>query len=429
MNIMNRNTAPEIKAIKKLEVIQPKQYFLKNNIPVYFINAGTQDIIKIEFIFGAGTYYQQNKLVAQFTNKMLIEGTKNQTANEIADKIDFYGAFIQTEVEKDKAYIALYCLNKHLVNVLPTFEEIIKNAAFPENEFDIYLQNQKQLHTINTQKVNYLARLKFPSLVFGDHHPYGVSADIKDYNNLKRQDLIDFYKKHYKANNCKIIIAGKIDEAHFALLENHFGKNDWISEAKIENKTFVIEGSPDKKQFILKDDALQSAIRIGKALVNKTHKDYMGLQVLNTVFGGYFGSRLMTNIREDKGYTYGIGSGIISFINTGLFYITSEVGANVCKKAVDEIYKELKKLRTDLISENELNLVRNYMLGALLRNADGPFALADRFKALLEYDLTEEYYVSFVETINNITPKELQQLAQKYFHEDSMYELIVGKME
>ncbi len=425
----DRKTAPEIQTIKKLDVIQPQKYLLKNNIPVYAINAGEQDIIKIELIFCAGSYYQPKKIVAQFTNRMLIEGTKTRSANEIADIFDFYGAFIQTDVEKDKAFVTLFCLNKHLSNVLPVFEDIIKNPVFPENEFSICIHNRKQQHIINTQKVNYVSRMKFPGLIFGENHPYGTSTETEDYNLLQRQNLIDFHKKYYSADSCKIIIAGKVNEEYYNLLDTHFGGNDWILNHKIEDNSFITKSAEQKKHFILKEDALQSALRIGIMVVNKTHKDYMGLQILNTVLGGYFGSRLMTNIREDKGYTYGIGSAMISFIHSAYFFIASEVGANVCQKAIDEIYKELKLLRTELISENELNLVRNYMLGNLMRNADGPFALSDRFRGLLEYGLNEDYYASYMETINNITPVELRQLAQNYLHEDSMYELIVGKVE
>jgi zinc protease len=340
---------------------------------------------------------------------------------------DYHGAYVHTEVEKDKAYVTLYCLNKHLIQVLPVFEDIIKNAIFPENEFLIYLQNQKQQHIINTQKVNYIARIKFPALLFGEHHPYGAAAETDDFASLKRQHLLQFYDSFYKATNCKIIISGKTSEEHIRLLESFFGENDWISNETIEEKLFEITLSSKNKNFILKEDALQSALRIGRLMVNKKHSDYFGLQILNTILGGYFGSRLMNNIREDKGYTYGIGSGIISFLHAGIFYIASEVGTDVCSKAIEEIYKELKILRTELISDAELNLVRNYMLGNLMRIADGPFALSDRFRGLLEYDLGEDYYISFVDTINNISPAELQVLAGKYLQEDAMFELVVGK--
>jgi zinc protease len=427
MNTADRIKAPQINPIKKLEVIQPILYILGNKIPVYSINAGTQDVIKIDLIFAAGSFFQPRKLVAQFVNKMLIEGTTTLSADAIADMFDYYGAYVHTEVEKDKAYVTLYCLNKHLSHVLPVFEDIIKNAVFPENEFSIYLQNQKQQHIINTQKVNYIARIKFPALLFGEQHPYGAAAETDDFASLKRQHLLQFYESFYKANNCKIIISGKTSEEHIRLLETHFGGSDWISKETIEERSFEITPSSKNKNFILKEDALQSALRIGRLMVNKKHSDYFGLQILNTILGGYFGSRLMNNIREDKGYTYGIGSGLISFLHAGFFYIASEVGTDVCSKAIEEIYKELKILRTDLISDTELNLVRNYMLGNLMRIADGPFALSDRFRGLLEYDLNEDYYISFVDTINNISPAQLLDLAGKYLQEDAMFELVVGK--
>ena len=166
---------------------------------------------------------------------------------------------------------------------------------------------------------------------------------------------------------------------------------------------------------------------MGKILFNKTHPDFMGLTVLNTVFGGYFGSRLMMNIREDKGFTYGIGSGLVSLHNSGFFFITSEVGADVSKDAINEIYKELRKLTEEKIPEDELNLVRNYMLGSFMRSIDGPFALAEKYKSVLEYNLDFDYYLKFIETIKNITSNDLLNLAQKYFTEDSMIELLVGK--
>jgi len=429
MNQTDRKTAPAINKIERLELFIPEKIVLKNNIPLYSIHAGTQEIIRIELLFKAGTYYQQQKLIAQFTNKMLTEGTKTRTADQIADTIDFFGAFVQTETEKDNASVTLYCLNKHFEKVIPVFEDIIKNAVFPDKEFSIILQNQKQQHIINSQKVNYIARAKFPSMLFGDSHPYGAFIETADYENLKRESLSEFYKKHYIAENCNIIIAGKVTDTHFRLIENHFGNDDWYSGTKLQDSTFEIKSSKENKAFILKEDAVQSAIRLGKIMVNKTNSDYTGLQILNTILGGYFGSRLMTNIREDKGYTYGIGSAVTSFLRSGMFFIASEVGTDVCRKALDEIYKELKILRTELISEDELQLVRNFMLGSLLRNADGPFLLADRFKSLLEYNMDENYYIAFIDRINNTTPAELRQLAEKYLHEESMFELIVGKVE
>ena len=149
--------------------------------------------------------------------------------------------------------------------------------------------------------------------------------------------------------------------------------------------------------------------------------------MVNTILGGYFGSRLMANIREEKGYTYGIGSRMVSMNNAGYIYISTEVGTNVCDDAVNEIYKEIDKLRNELVSSEELNLVKNYMMGDFLRSADGPFALADKFKKIMFYDLSYSYYDEFVKTVKTITPEQIQSLADQYLNPDDLYELVVGK--
>ena len=181
------------------------------------------------------------------------------------------------------------------------------------------------------------------------------------------------------------------------------------------------------RQSIEKEGALQSAIRIGKLMFNKTHPDFQSLQVLNTVYGGYFGSRLMSNIREDKGYTYGIGSGLVSLQHGGYFFITTEVGVDVTAKAIKEIYFEMDRLRKEKITTDELQLVKNYLLGTFLRSVDGPFAMADRFKGILNYNLGYDYFDRYIATIRAVSASDLMGLANTYFDKDSMIELVVGK--
>jgi predicted Zn-dependent peptidase len=210
-------------------------------------------------------------------------------------------------------------------------------------------------------------------------------------------------------------------------LNDHFGGDDWRGTV---NPTIVvppIQTDPEKEHLVHMDEALQSAIRVGKILFNKTHKDFQPLQILNTVFGGYFGSRLMSNIREDKGYTYGIGSGIVSLQNGGYFFISTEVGVDVCANALHEIYFEMDRLREELITKDELQLVKNYLLGTFLRSVDGPFAMAERFKGILQYNLGYDYFDKYIATIKAVSASELRDLANKYFDKNSMIELVVGK--
>ncbi|MFH1320538.1 MAG: pitrilysin family protein [Bacteroidota bacterium] len=430
-SITDHNTPPETKPVQQVKLIKATENRLDNGIPIYVIDAGTQDVVKIEFIFPAGVWYPHSPLIASTANAMLNEGTAKYTADQIAEKIDNYGAFLEMNTENDFAYISIYTLNKHLKNILPVFEDMLKNSIFPKREFKTLVQNKKQRFIVNNEKVGFIAQNKFNEILFGNNHPYGYNVTINDFDKLKHKEVMLFYEKYYK-RECKIIAAGKIRYNLISLLNKHFGVCDWsknLSRAEagkgLERKVSLPFGGGGAT-FIGKKDALQSAIRIGKTLFNKKHPDYMGMQVLNTVLGGYFGSRLMTNIREDKGYTYGIYSTIVSLQNAGYFFISTEAGIDVCNMAVDEIYREIKHLRNELIPGDELQLVKNYMLGAFLRSIDGPFALSDKFKGIMEYGLDYNYYSKLIKTIKDITPVKLNELANKYLQQDDMCEIVVG---
>lgn len=427
MQTIDRKKSPAFNTVEKIEIIKASEQLLRNNIPVYSINAGTQELIKIEFLFSAGMYQQEIPLQAATVNTMLEEGTSQLNAAQIADRVDYYGAFLETGVSQDSASVVLYTLNKHLRSTLPVVEQIIKDSVFPQHELDTHIRNKKQTFLVNNQKVANVARKRFTELLFGEKHPYGINVKETDFDVINRSHLNDFYSRFYRSNNCKIIMAGKVDDDVLSLLDNHFGGNDWNSISDLSTKSLPIITTAEREQLILKEDAMQSAIRIGKVMFNKTHPDFQSLQVLNTLFGGYFGSRLMSNIREDKGYTYGIGSGIASLQNSGYFFISTEVGVDVCKDAIKEIYFEMNRLREELVPEDELELVKNYLSGMFLRSVDGPFALAERFKGIMEYDLGYDYFDRYIATIKTISASQLRNLANTYFDKNSMIELVVGK--
>ncbi len=427
MQTLDRKKSPAFKTVEKIEMMQASEKHLRNNIPVYSINAGTQELIKVEFLFSAGMYQQKIPLQAATVSAMVEEGTSQLTAAQIADKVDYYGAFLETSVLQDSASVVLYTLNKHLKSTLPVVEQIIKDSIFPQNELDTHIRNKRQTFLVNNQKVANVARKRFTELLFGEKHPYGINVKETDFDVINRSHLIDFYSSYYRANNCKIILAGKVDDDVISLLDNHFGGNDWLAANDLSTKSISIISSSEPEHIIFKEDAMQSAIRIGKVLFNKKHPDFQSLQVLNTLFGGYFGSRLMSNIREDKGYTYGIGSGIASLQNSGYFFISTEVGADVCTDALKEIYFEMNRLREELVPEEELTLVKNYLLGNFLRSVDGPFAMAERFKGIMEYNLGYDYFDNYIATIKDISASQIRNLANSYFDKSSMIELVVGK--
>jgi zinc protease len=425
---IDRSIAPGFKTISKVEIIKAEPLKLDNGIDLFSINAGSQEITRLEFIFKAGMYHQPATLIASTTNSLLETGTKTYSANQISDGIDFYGSFIELGVGQDYAFITVYSLNKYLAETLHFVEEVIKNPVFSEEEFRIFINNKKQKFQINSQKVSIIARRKFSELLFGSEHPYGVDVKEGDFERVNLGEIQAFYEKYYQSGNCTIMASGCLPENLTSVLNRFFGQIQWGKDPQnIANPALPVRTTVNRNHYYERNDALQSAIRIGRILFNKTNPDYYHFQVLNTILGGYFGSRLMANIREDKGFTYGIGSGVMSLVHTGYFFISTEVGTDVTNQALDETYKEIKILREELVGDQELETVKNYILGQILRSVDGPFALADKYKAIWEFGLDYSYFENYFKAIQNVTPSQIRDMANKYLKQEDLIECVVGK--
>ncbi len=428
-NIAIRTQAPPLKHITDFSFRHVEKTKLDNGIPVYTLNAGVQDVIRVELIFRNPAFDSAQPLMHSAANRLLNEGSSKHTAQQLAEMVDYYGAYYENEQSNDHSSVMLHTLNKHLGSTLPILHEILTDPAYPENEIQVYQQNNKQRLTVENEKVASVARRKFVEIVFGAQHSYGYYVRPEDYDKLNHAELKKFHHAQYVSNHCSIIISGKVDANVLKSLSSIFGSADWTRSNGAIETISDFKPAENKINYIERDDAIQSAIRIGRPMFNKTHPDYAGMQVLNTLLGGYFGSRLMKNIREDKGYTYGIGSAVASMIKGGYFFISSEVGSDVCSAALDEIYKEIELLKTEPVPEEELQMVKNYMLGSFLKNIDGAFNLADRWKGIMFYDLDYRYYDNFIQTVKSISSAEIMQLAAKYFKREDLFELVVGKKQ
>ncbi|RZT93248.1 putative Zn-dependent peptidase [Ancylomarina subtilis] len=427
MEKLNRILPPLFKTIEHVDIPKSKQEILSNQIPVHIIAGGSQDVLKIEMIFNAGLWYQKSPLISGTCNSMLNEGTEKYSAGELAEKFDFYGAYIAYNNSQHDASVCLYTLNKYLDETLELLEQIIKFPTFPEKEFKTILSNKKQNFLVNREKTNALAKEKFNALIYGEKHPYANVFEAKVFDEVELDDIKAYYKNFYTSDNCRIIVSGKMNETVLAKIESRFGASAWDTKATNIKPEHKLISSEEKKTFVLKKDAVQSSIRIGRPLFNKTHPDFAGIMLLNLVLGGYFGSRLMQNIREEKGYTYGINSVLLSHLESGHFAIITEVGTDVCEAAISEIYKEIDRLREEIVPEDELNLVKNFFAGEMLRSFDSPFALSESLRSNLLFGFDNSYYEKFLQEIKATTSQKLRELANTYFKKEDLYEIVVGE--
>ncbi len=426
--MLNRQEAPEIvDAVEfNLQLKQVEKFTLDNNVPVYAINAGAQDVVVVELVFYAGNWYEEKNIVAATTNFMLKNGTKSKTAFSINEHFDFYGAYLNRHCYNETSTLTLHTLSKHLPKLLPVMNEVLTDSIFPDDELALYKQNQKQRLEVNLKKCDFVANRLIDEYLFGIDHPYGKYTSPADYDALQREELVKFHQDFYTKGNCMIFVAGKLPIDIQQQLNNVFGSLP-LNQTPINNITHHIAPAEIKKQHIINDEnGVQGAIRIARPFPNnRHHPDFQKASVLNNIFGGFFGSRLMSNIREDKGYTYGIHSYIQNHIHDTAWLISTEAGKDVCQATIDETYKEMDILRNEIIDEEELDLVRNFMMGSLLGDLDGPFQIMTRWKNYILNGLDDQFFYSAINTIKTVSAEELQYLAKKYLNPSEFYELVV----
>ena len=420
--MLDRSKEIDFQEIHMPKFLVPKTIRLANSIEVYVLEGGGQELCRLDMVFEAGSKFQDKPLQAIMCNAMLFEGTANKKGEEIYESLDFYGAYTQLDINSDRAVVSLYTLNKYFDKVLPIFIDAIKNAAFSEDEFKVILAQKKQSFIINSEKVEFKARNTFFNTLFDDH-PYGLSLCIEDFENISQVDLVNFHYEYYKNAAVKVYVAGLLPKNGESIL------NEYLGTWKLKKASSVQIYSSKVKNDIIhitKEGALQSAIRIGRVCFNSHHRDYHQLKFLSIVLGGYFGSRLMSNIREDKGLTYGIGAICVHQEESGYFSISTEVKVEGTQLALQEIYFELRRLREELIPDEELSLVKNYIIGQILNSADGPFAQASLLKNMNVQGVGFEFYESYKTILDNIDAEALKDLAIKYLKEEYLCEIVVG---
>ncbi|MBX0334206.1 insulinase family protein [Pontibacter sp. HSC-14F20] len=422
--MLDRTKAPEIHEIEAVTLQIAEVSHLSNGARLHYIKSETQPVIRLDFVFKAGKWFEEHAGVADLTGKMLFEGSMNYTAKQIAEKVAFYGASFENNHGYDRSEFTLYCLSKYVPELLPLVLDVLQNPVFPTEEFELLRKRNQQNLKVQRQKNSYLATHSFTKLVYGKTHPYVFGLDEHALDNTAKVELANFYKHRYSTDQLEVFACGDISEELEKLLEKEIATLQ-LTGAPSAPSISKVEGQDE--DFVSMPESLQSSIRLGKQFPLIGHEDYHKLVVLNEILGGYFGSRLMRNIREDKGYTYGIYSAISPKEQDSLFFIGTDVNYQVTEKTLAEIHKEIKLLQKELVTEEELQTVKSYMLGKFLNDIATIFEQCDRYKRIILHKLPYEHYNNYISTIRGVTAEELKDLANQYLATEGLKTAIAGK--
>ena len=426
MMTLNRETPPALHTIDSIGITQPNSVLTTSGKVIYTLPAQTHSILRIDALFKAGKRYSQNPSVPVLANSLLNKGTISFSSKEIAEKLDFYGVYIESNVGNDYARVSFYMLDKFFEQVFPVIQEILQKPVYPKDELELVVKKAKQKLKISKEKVKVLASREFMSTLYKGH-PYGVLTEEDNYDAVTVKHLKEFHKEFYKNAEVLLVLSGKVSDRVIQTVGDWYDASAYHDFKPIVTNKEVEFETAQRRVCKTKSDASQTALKIGGQTISKSHRDYTALVFVNTILGGYFGSRLIRNIREEKGYTYGIYSSVLSMVDASALIISSEVNARYTQQAIEEVFKEIRKLQTEKVSDEELQLVRNYMTGSLLQQFDGSFSLAENFINLQKFNLDYRYYTRLIKTINTITKDEIIRIANTYFDEEKLLTVAVGK--
>ncbi len=416
-----RTVQPSLNFNTKINKLEYNTYTLNNNIPLYSIEDKNQAVCGIEIIFSGGKLEEASKGASYFSTNLLKAGTQEFDSNQINEFFELRGAFVQVQSGLDYNSISLYCLSGKLEEIFPFFLKLFTQPSFPQKQLIKLVKRKEQELDINKQKSNYWATNLLKNALFGNH-PYGHVLDKKDLNSISVEELT----QHWNALSLNgiqfITAAGNFNISQIKdKIEVALQKTKTISA---NSQKSVINNKYSLTRKKLKNNQ-QSSLKIGLSSIQLNSKEYPPLSLGNAIWGGYFGSRLMQSIREDKGLTYGINSSLIHLLNSSYIQISADLKKGAGDEVVDLITKELKSLINSPLKEQEINKVKNYLIGEYKSNSETIFDRISKVKFLKLHNLDDNYYTEHFSSLLNVSSYQIQTILNKTITPESFQVVLV----
>jgi predicted Zn-dependent peptidase len=425
--VLNRLQPPPTHPLTQLVLPTPTVSHLPNGARLHVLAHDAQPVLRLQVVLPAGKRQEPRPSLAQLTARMLTEGTATRSAREIADTVAFYGASLDCEAGPDRATLTLYCLARHLPALLPLVAEVLAAPTFPEDELRQTQQRMSQNMRVERQKTSHRASEELNRQLFGEDSAYGRPFDEASFSQLTANELRAFHAAAYAPAGAEVFLSGDV-ASHTAEVAAVLGQ--WqpapSPEAAPAAPVAALPAAPTGLVTVPVEGSIQASLRVGRRWPALTEAQTPELLLLVKILGGYFGSRLMRNIREDKGFTYGIHASVVAREQASALVIGTDVNGESAAATRHEIAYELTRLQTEPLGDDELETVKNYTLGKLLGETTTVFEQADRYRYVLLQGLRPDYYAELVRRTEAATAEELQGLARTYLSPADMLTVVAG---
>jgi zinc protease len=421
------STPPEVGPAPTLSLPAPVQRTLANGLEVLYIRHGTVPMVQATLITRGGLTDDPADLpgLAAFTAEMLDEGAGGRGALELAAALEALGARLGTGAAWDGAQVNLQVLRSRLPEALQLMADVAYRPDFPEAE--VQRVRDERLTELNRgrDEARVIAANAFTSILYGANHPYGRLTTTEATRRIDRLKLSEFHRGHYRPTGATLLLVGDVDESLHPVVEQAFGA--WAG-AGIPAMSLPAAPADNATRIYLIDrpGAAQSEIRIGHPAVARDNPDFFPLQVLNTLLGGSFTSRLNQNLRETHGYTYGAGSSFAMRRGAGPFMASSAVVTAKTDSAVIEFFNELNRIRDEAVPADELDRAKQFIALGLPQSFETSAQVAARLAELRMYDLPMDYYNTYVQRVMAVTADDVRRVANEYIRPGRSAIVVVG---
>lgn len=424
--MIDRTKQPDISSFNKVELNFPTPVTLSNGIPVWIVGDGDDEVNRLEIYVGGGCVQEPAPLLAYLTGMLTLEGNKNMSAEQIAEALDYYGAVKSAQPFDHCTLVSLSSLNNNFSSTAQILCDSITSPAFSSQECMLYQQRIASNVSTARERVEYMANEEMKRLYYGKSHPMASELTPEGLLSITTEDYKKFHEQYYNTDNVRIVFSGKVTDKEMGILDSTIGK--WTKAGRKVDEAEEPAFQPSEKMLSIVDkkDALQSAIAITIRAIPRRHPDYFKLRLLIMAFGGYFGSRLNMNIREDKGYTYGIHGYLAGRSNDSFISVMSCCATQHTWALIKEVKNEMARLREQLMSADELRTVKQHMLSELMKTLDTPFTIAHYVGDSFTCGIYPEYFNEQVGEILACTPEDVMEMANKYLIDDKMRIVIAG---
>ena len=427
---LNREIAPSASGKLEFHLPKIKQFKLNNGLQILFVEKNNLPIVQMSLIVNAGSRFDpiRKSGLAYLTSMLIDEGAGEFSALELDNEIESLGSIFGVSTDNDLIYLNMLTIKEKFERSLELLATVYSSPLFTDNDFD--REKKKLLTSIvrNYDEPSYIASTNFSTLVYGTS-PYAhpIIGEIKSVETITNSEVTQFYRNSFSPSNTHLIVVGSITQHE---LEKKL--NNYFNAASIEVNDDIDISLPSNNhtQFYMihKDGAAQSEIKVGHLANKRTDPDYFAKLIMNSILGGQFSSRLNLNLREDKGFTYGVSSGFHYNRYYGHFQISTSVQSENTGQTLKEIEKEITGIKQNISSE-EIEFSKSYLIKRFPAMFETYSQIANNLTSLVHYSLGDNYFNNYIQNIENCTKQKIEDAAQQKIISDKLIYLIVGDKE